>query len=510
MIIVALSIWLLQRSWQHHRKYIRDWFQYQKDRLPRKWRPKSPEDCPHCQQAVSFSHPHINWDVQPYCHLKSTRGRKKSVSTEGYACPNPACRYFGHTREDVHALVSHGKRGKGRNIQYFKCQACQKAFSSRKGSVLYYLKTSADRVEFSLWFLAEGIDRSVLVRYSGHVDATLTRWLIRAGRQGLNLHNTYFRQLNIAIIQMDELYAKVRNTQKSAWVWLAIDPISKALPALHVGSRKTRDAYALLHDLKLRLRTDCIPAFLTDGLRGYFYSVTAHFGEWFRPKRARKDHWRPHAHLLHGQLIKRKKNRKLKYALTRMAPGERRQLYAILRQHGLRSIIQTAFIERVNLTIRQSVSLLTRRTWSTARSQDHLVLHLEWWRCYYHFMRPHESLRETIPGFRWKYKARTPAMALDLTERVWTVREFIHLPLVAPPVVISLSPWPKHRPRIFVSGGIFMIFGDFRPTRLRFLPASTLTWLLELSTTSVLTTSIKPILEHLREVASVLSWQTFT
>ena len=305
---------------------------------------------------------------------------------------------------------------------------------------MYYLKTNADRVEFSLWFLAEGIDRSVLVRYSGHVDATLTRWLMRAGRQGLNLHNTYFKQLNIAIIQMDELYAKVRNTQKSAWVWLAIDPISKALPALQVGGRKTVDAYALVHDLKMRLRAGCIPVFLTDGLRGYFYTITAHFSEMFRPKRARKDHWRPHANLLHGQLIKRKKNRKLKYALTRMTVGERRRLYAVLRQNGFRSIIQTAFIERVNLTIRQSVSLLTRRTWSTARSEEHLYLHLEWWRCYYHFMRPHESLREPIPNFRWKCKDKTPAMALGLTDEVWTVKQFIHLLLVAPPGVTSHSP----------------------------------------------------------------------
>ena len=218
---------------------------------------------------------------------------------------------------------------------------------------------------------------------------------MRAGRQGFNLHNTYFHNLNIAI-----------------------DPISKALPALQVGGRKTVGAYALVHDLKMRLRADCIPAFLTDGLRGNFYTITAHFSELFRPKRARKDHWRPHANLLHGQLIKRKKNRKLKYALTRMTMGERRRLYVVLRQNGDHSIIQTAFIERVNLTIRQSIALLTRRTWSTAKSEEHLYLHLEWWHCYYHFMRPYESLREPIPNFCWKCRAKTPAMALGLTDEV--------------------------------------------------------------------------------------------
>ena len=54
-------------------------------------------------------------------------------------------------------------------------------FSSRRNTPLYYIKTDHDRVEIVLWLLAEGVDVSVLVRYTGHVDATLTRWLLRAG-----------------------------------------------------------------------------------------------------------------------------------------------------------------------------------------------------------------------------------------------------------------------------------------------------------------------------------------
>jgi IS1 family transposase len=36
---------------------------------------------------------------------------------------------------------------------------------------------------------------------------------------------------------MDELYAKVKDEEKARWLWLAIDPVSKALPALHLGGR---------------------------------------------------------------------------------------------------------------------------------------------------------------------------------------------------------------------------------------------------------------------------------
>ena len=87
---------------------------------------------------------------------------------------------------------------------------------------------------------------------------------------------------------MDELYTRVRQTASACWLWLAFDPVSKAIPALHLGGRTKDDAFALVHDLKLRLAPDCVPAFTTDGLRSYFYALTAHFGHWFRPPRAQR------------------------------------------------------------------------------------------------------------------------------------------------------------------------------------------------------------------------------
>jgi transposase InsO family protein len=85
----------------------------------------------------------------------------------------------------------------------------------------------------------------------------------------------------------------------------------------------------------------------------------------------------------------------------------------------------------VNLTIRQGVSLLTRRTWSLPQTEHHLLYHVEWWRCYDHFIRPHEALRETVSGEKRRYRPRTPAMALGLTDHVWTGGEVLRKPIVA-------------------------------------------------------------------------------
>ena len=132
-----------------------------------------------------------------------------------------------------------------------------------------------------------------MVRYTGHQDTTIARWLERMGTHSSGVHNQLFRGLVFALVQLDALYVKVRDNEQARYLWLAIDPVTKVIPSLHLGGRKNTDAYAIAHDLKDRLDPDCVPSFMTDGLWGYFYALTAHFGEWFRPFRARIDHWRP-------------------------------------------------------------------------------------------------------------------------------------------------------------------------------------------------------------------------
>ena len=429
VMMVALFMQVLWLWWQVNRGRVKRWLQRVKDHRPRKRHPKSPQDCPHCCDGVRLETAQINVNVTPWREVKSKRGRKKEYATQGYACLNWQCPYYGVSDESRHALVRHTTRGKDQDIPYLRCQCCKQVFSSRKGTPLYYLKTKPERVEMVLWFLVEGVNLAVMVRYTGHKDATIARWLERMGQHSQGLHNVLFRDLVLALVQLDELYAKVRDSDKAAWLWLAIDPVTKIIPSLHLGGRKSADAYAVTHDLKLRLLPNCVPSFLTDGLWSYFYAITAHFGYWLRPKRARTDHWYPDDELHHGQLVKRKVGRKLKYAIQRMAWGSRRALGDILEAQGFSRTIQTAYIERVNLTFRQCIAGLARQTWSLM-STSQLLHHAEWFRLYYHLSRPHASLREAVPGLRGRYRERTPAMAAGLTDRVMTVSDILHTPLI--------------------------------------------------------------------------------
>lgn len=411
------------------KKSVKQGIEKVKARRQRHWHPKSEADCPHCQSGVKLKVVRGGGEVVAWSERKGVGGRRKVFETEGFACLNEECAYFGVRDACVHALVKDTDRGKDRDIVQLRCQCCRKRFSSRKGTPLYYLKKKAGEVEFVLWFSAEGVDASVLVRYTGYDEETIGRWLKRAGSHSSQLHEWLFRGLVLPLVQMDELYARVKGAGGGSWLWLALDPISKALPALHLGGRKAEDGYALVHELKLRLAPDCVPAVTTDGLRAYFSALTAHFGSWFRPKGARTDHWQVDERLTYGQLVKRREKQQVNWTVRRMCCGERGALYRVLEANGFSPNIQTAFIERINLTIRQGISLLTRKTWSLAQSEEQLLVHVEWWRAYYHFVRPHETLGEVLPGYKCKRRPKTPAMALGLTDEVWTVGQILRMSL---------------------------------------------------------------------------------
>ena len=84
--------------------------------------------------------------------------------------------------------------------------------------------------------------------------------------------------------------------------------------------------------------------------------------------------------MIYGQVKKIYRCRRLVRVIYHMRCGTQTDLKAVLQGLGLSGTLNTAFVERVNLTIRQSVAALIRRTWSTAQTVPQLLAHLEWWR----------------------------------------------------------------------------------------------------------------------------------
>jgi IS1 family transposase len=99
----------------------------------------------------------------------------------------------------------------------------------------------------------------------------------------------------------------------------------------------------------------------------YLYALTAHFGQWLeviqRGRHVRR--WQVAAELIYGQVKKNYLRRKLVRVTHVMRLGTDAALKVALQGLGLSGRLNTAFIERVNLTVRHGVAALARRTWAT-------------------------------------------------------------------------------------------------------------------------------------------------
>jgi len=176
-----------------------------------------------------------------------------------------------------------------------------------------------------------------------------------------------------------------------------------------------------------------------------FYALTAHFGQWLALGRRGYNlrQWQVEAGLIYGQVKKSYRRRQLVRVSHVMRLGTEEALKVSLQRMGLSGRLNTAFIERANLTIRHGIAALARRTWATAQQSPHLLAHLEWWRAYYHFVRPHASLGVAFVQPRerggkhlaQRYRQRTEALAAGRTNRRWTAGEVLSCPL--PPVACS-------------------------------------------------------------------------
>ena len=241
-------------------------------------KPRTPLDSPACRLCSSHSTVvgPAPAPVRPWCEVKSRRGAPKRVNTEGFAYPNPRCPYYGITDAQIHALVGDGKHGRAEQIQAFRCQAFRTTFSARRNTPLYRLKTPSHKVAVVLAALAEGLDPSAAERVFGYRQATITRWLTRAGKHAGLFHEHSFRNLHIPHLQLDEIRTRLRSSTQVLWLWLAIDPCTKLLPVLELGPRTQHMAHQLIHSLRQMLAPGCLPIFTSEGLNLYFYACAGY------------------------------------------------------------------------------------------------------------------------------------------------------------------------------------------------------------------------------------------
>ena len=411
--------------------------------------------CVLCQQATGETHPPPPIRPDP---LPLTNRRPRTVDTSRHFCPHSNCRYRGWLGLGNLRANGHPSGGPWRQ---FYCTSCKGYFPEHHGTIFHGKQVAVELLVRVLACLAEGLGIRATARVFEVDPNTVLHWLVEAAEQ-LRAFSSYFLcDLHVEQLQLDELYAVLRALKAGeisddeamkrlerspSWVWTAMDPTSKLLVVVDVGTRTLAMAQRVVHQLTQALAPDCVPLFVTDGLKDYATALLSHFGQWMQPERRQatgplpKPRWMPLPALLYAQVVQSYRRRRIVGVKHRVVFGTQLAIAQALATCGW--TINTAFVERLNLDIRQRGAAIGRRVNTLCQGEAGLRDQVALFQVYHNFVLPHASLRQPllIPqptngrGSAKVGRPCTPAMAAGLTDHVWSLKEVL---------LYRVPPWPQ-------------------------------------------------------------------
>jgi hypothetical protein len=413
---------------------------------------------PHCAACEhKAAHPTPSSPVLPAPMPPTTR-RPRAIDTSRHFCPHTGCAYRGWVGLGNLRANGHPNGGPWRQLH---CTSCGRYVVETHGTLFHGKRGPVELIVRVMACLAEGLGIRGTARVCEVDPNTVLQWLIEAAEQ-LGAFSCHFLcDVHVRQLQLDELYAVLRAVKDGElgedeamerlecsphWVWTAMDPESKLLVVIDVGARTLAMAQRVVHQVARRLAPDCMPLFLSDGFREYLPAILGHFGVWVSPERRQdkgpmpKSRWIPRPQLLYAQVVKSYRRRRIVAVKHRVVFGTMERVKQVLSACGWQ--INTAFVERLNLDIRQRVAAVGRRVNTLCQGEASLRQQLVLFQSYHNFCLPHASLRQLLPlpvptngtGSARQWRPCTPAMAAGLTDHVWTLREVL---------LFRVPPWPQ-------------------------------------------------------------------
>jgi hypothetical protein len=143
---------------------------------------------------------------------------------------------------------------------------------------------------------------------------------------------------------------------------------------------------------------------------------------------------------LYAQVVKKMRRRRMVEVKHLVVLGTQMAVEQVLSACGW--VINKAFVERLNLSLRQRVAAIRRHSATSCKSEDGLTQPLILFQVYHNFVLPHASLRLPLAepvatkgnGSAKLWQPRTPAMAAGLTDHRWSLREVL---------MLRVPPWPQ-------------------------------------------------------------------
>jgi len=360
------------------------------------------------------------------------------MNPEATFCPNSACSARGQVGQGnirVHSLKE----------RRYRCMTCNRTFSETSGTALYRIKKPHQDFMRVVTLLGHGCPMQAIVAAFELDERTVADWQQRAGEhcQGVHDHIVGQSKLELGQVQADEI--KVKTQTGVVWMALAIMVSTRLWLGGAVSPKRDKGLLAALVAQVVRIAL-CRPiVWAVDGLKAYLGVIQRAFRSPLRlgnRGRPRLIEW-PDVGIV--RVIKRRTAGQLTVERD-VYQGDPQQVQTvILASQGGTGGINTAFIERLNATFRQSLACLARRSRALARTLSTLEQGMFLVGCLYNFCTPHDSLRLPLYLGRYgrrRWVQRTPAIAAGLTDHMWSVDELLTFKVPLPPFVP-----PKRRGR---------------------------------------------------------------
>ena len=282
--------------------------------------------------------------------------------------------------------------------------------------------------------LCEGVGQRAATRLTGVDRKTVGRLALRVGRGCAELHDRMMVGIRVNRLELDEAWSFVAKKQKNVlrheipvmgdqYVFIGMAGTQKAIIGWRVGKRDSDTTLEFLYDLRQRVIGQ--PEISTDGFLPYRNSIRDTFGD----------------SASHGVIVKTYSVTNLaKDAVTRYSPA---QVVAVSREvvsGDPDQYVSTSYVERQNLSLRMGQRRFTRLTNGFSKKLDNHVAAVALYVAHYNLCRVHEALR------------MTPAKALGIIGRNWSIGELIDAALATQPITPVPSA-PERRKRFTVIDG---------------------------------------------------------
>lgn len=294
---------------------------------------------------------------------------------------------------------------------------------------------SRDKQITVLAALCDGLGIRAAARISGVNRGTVAALALKVGRGSAELHDRMMVGVRASRLELDELWAFVGKKQKNTrqhetekgdqYTFVALASSAKAIISYRTGKRDSANTDDFVQDL--RQRVIGAPEISTDGFGPYRNAIRDAFG----------------GRAAHGVVQKTYSVTDLrKDAAHRYSPAAVVAVaYDVV--SGVPAQISTSYVERSNLSLRMSCRRFTRLTNGFSKRLEQHAMAVSLYVAHYNLCRVHEAIRTT------------PAVALGITDRVWTIGDLLDAALATQPITPTETPTQRRRKFRVIQGDLF-------------------------------------------------------